>query len=225
MASEADRLKRALAVLSSAPLVVQLLFHVWEQWSLFAGRHAYVDRLASTTDGLATFLELVLFVLPMFGWAGLLVRALVRRERIPGEARPGDPAIARALGAVIRVVSPVAAACVLVHVVMLWGGRILGGEPPLWSYDVLRTTVGQPLWLGFYGVFVFSVMWHVAATLPDGLEALDIVGAEGRRSAFVVTAVFGGCLFVLYAQMAGWLATGLGTFWPIRIVTPEVVSP
>lgn len=226
MADVSDREKRALAVLSSVPLAAQLLFHVWEQWSLFGGRYAYLDRLASTSGAFATLLELVLFVLPMGAWAVLLVRALVRREPLPGEARPGDPVIARTLGSVVRFVSPLAALGVIVHTAMLWGGRVLGGEPPLWSYDVLRTTVGQPLWLGFYGVFVFSVCWHIAAALPDGLEASNVLGAEGRRSAFVVTAVMGACLFILYAQLAGWLATGLGTFWPIHIVVPEpVVSP
>jgi hypothetical protein len=208
-------------VLSSVPLAVQLLFHVWEQWAAFGGRHAYVDRLASTTDGLATFLELVLFVGPLFAWAGLLAAALVRRERLPGEARPGDPALARALGSVIRVVSPIAAIGLVVHVVALWGARLLGGEPPLWTYDVVRTTFGQPLWLGFHGVFVFAVAWHLAATLPDGLEALDLLGEDGRRQAFVVTAVVGACLFVLYAQLAGWLATGLGTFWPIHVLAAD----
>ncbi len=223
MAHESDREKRALAVLSSVPLAAQLLFHVWEQWSLFGGRYAYVERLATTSTGLATFVELILFVIPLGAWAVLLVRALVRRELLPGEARPGDPPIARALGSVVRVVSPLAAVGLIVHVVILWGGRVVYGEPPIWTYDLLRTTLGQPLWLGFYGVFVWSVTWHVAATVPDGLEALGVVGAEGRRSAFVVTAVFGACLFLLYAQLAGWLATGLGTFWPIQVVVPDVV--
>jgi hypothetical protein len=226
VAPAGDREKRVLAVLSSAPLAIQLLFHVWEQWSLFGGRYAYVDRLARTTGGAPTFAVLVLFVLPMLGWIVLLVRALLRGDRLPGQARPGDPPIARALGAVVRIVSPVAALGIVVHVAFLWGGRIAGGQPPLWSYDLLRTTVGQPAWLAFYALLVTSVTWHLAASLPDGLEALGIVGAEGRRSAFVVTAVMGVCLFILYAQLAGWLATGLGTFWPIRVVAPEgVVSP
>lgn len=223
MATTGEKEKRALAVLSAVPLGAQLLFHVWEQWSLFGGRHAYVDRLAATTDGLASFVELVLFVLPLAAWAVLLGRALARRGPIPGEARPGDPALARALGSVIRVVSPVAAIGVLVHVVALWVPRVAGGEPPLWSYDQLRTSFGVPLWMGFYGVLVVAVPWHLAATLPDGLEALGVVGEAGRRSAFVVTVVLGACLFLLYGQLAGWLATGLGTFWDIRVVGPEPV--
>lgn len=226
MAKTGDRETRALAVLSSVPLVVQLLFHVWEQWAVFRGRHAYVDRLASTTDGLATVVVAALFVLPLAAWVVLLVRALVRRDRLPGEARPGDPPTARALGAVVRVASPVAAAGLVIHVVMLWGARIVQGQPPLWTYDLLHTLLGQPLWMGLHGVLVFAVTWHVAASLPDGLEALGVVGADGRRSAFVVTAVLGACLFVLYAQLTGWLATGLGTFWPIHVIAPDGgVSP
>ncbi len=221
--AQPDREPRALAVLSSVPLAIQLVFHVWQQWAVFGGRYGYVDRLASTTTTLATIVELVLFVLPLTAWVVLVVRALVRRAALPGEARPGDPALARALGSVVRVVSPLAALGMVSHVVMLWGGRIVNDQAPLWTYDLLRTTFGQPLWLGFYGVFVFATSWHLAATLPDGLEALGVVGPEGRRSSFVVTAVMGACLFVLYAQLAGWLATGLGTFWPIQVVDP--VSP
>lgn len=213
-------------MLSSAPLALQLFFHLWEQWPIFGGRHAYVDRLASTTTPLGTFLTALLFVLPIAGWVVLLVRALARRDRLPGEALSGDPPVARALGSVIRVVSPLAALTLAVHVAMFWGARIAGGQPPLWSYDLLRAALGQPIWMALHGLLVFAVSWHVAATLPDGLEALGVVGPDGRRSAFVVTAVFGACMFVLYAQLAGWLATGLGTFWPIRVVAPEAgVSP
>lgn len=218
-----DREKRALAVLSSLPLGAQLLFHVWEQWAIFGGRYGYVDRLASTGNGLASVVELVLFVGPMGAWVVLLGRALARRAPVPGEARPGDPAIARMLGAVIRVVSPIAAVLVLVHVAVLWGARLVGGEPPLWAYDQLRTTLGHPFWITFYGVMVVAVPWHLAATLPDGLEALGVVGDEGRRQAFVVTLVLGLCLLLLYGQLAGWLATGLGTFWETRVLGAEPV--
>jgi hypothetical protein len=215
---EADerREARALTLLSSIPLLAQLLFHVWQQSSLYGGQHAFVDRVASTTGPFATLLTIVLFVGPLAAWVVLLVRALASGRPIPGQARPGDPPIARALGGVIRYVSPIAAAALVVHVVMLWGGRLAGGEPALWLYDVLRATTGQPLWLVFYGVFVVAIAWHLAATLPDGLEALGVVGAEGRRSAFVVTAVLGACLFVLYAQLAGWIGTGLGTFFAVH---------
>ena len=213
-----ERERRALALLSSVPLAVQMLFHLWEEWSLFGGRYRFLDRLAATTTGLATLLELVLFVLPIAAWTVLLVRALVRREPIPGQARPGDPPIARMLGGVIRFVSPLAALTLLAHVAMFWCARVLGDQPPLWTYDLLHTALGQPLWLVVHGLLVFAVCWHVAATLPDGLEAANLTSAEGRRTAFAVTAVFGACLFVLYAQLAGWLATGLGTFWAIEIV-------
>jgi hypothetical protein len=215
-----EREKRALALLSSLPLAAQLVFHLWQEWAIFAGRYAYLDRLAQTTGPLATIVIGLLFVLPIACWCVLLVRALMRRDPIPGQARPGDPPVARALGGVIRVVSPLAAITILAHVTLFWVSRITGGEPPLFAYDLGQTVPGQPVWLVVHGLLVFSVTWHLAATLPDGLEAADIVGENDRRSAFAVTAVFGACLFVLYAQLAGWLVTGLGTFWPIQIVRP-----
>jgi hypothetical protein len=216
-----EREKRALALLSSLPLAAQLVFHLWQQGSIFAGRYAYLDRLAETTTPLATIVIGLVFVAPIGAWAVLLARALVGRDRIPGEARPGDPPIARALGGVIRVVSPIAATTVLAHATLFWVSRIVQGQPPLYAYDLGQTVLGQPMWLFVHALLVFGVTWHVAATLPDGLEAADLVSEDGRRSAFVVTAVFGACLFVLYAQLAGWLASGLGTFWPIEIVRPD----
>jgi hypothetical protein len=41
---------------------------------------------------------------------------------------------------------------------------------------------------------------------------------EGRRSTRIVTVVIGVCLFVLAAQLVGWLGTGAGTFWPIQVI-------
>jgi hypothetical protein len=213
-----EREKKVLAIASSIPLGTQLLFHLWEEWSVFDGRWAFIARHGATSSVVATLAELVLFIVPLVVWAGLLARALVRRASIPGEARPGDGAVARALGSVIRVVSPVAAAFVLFHAGMFWGGRVLFGETPLRSYDLLQVTMGRPFHLVVWGIGIPAVLWHVAATLPDGLEAAGIVGESGRRQAHVVTAVLGACLFVLYAQLAGWLATGTGTFWPIAIV-------
>lgn len=215
-----EREKRALAIASSVPLAVQLGFHLWEEWSVFGGRRAFVERHATTSTGLATFAVLVLFVAPIVAWAVLLLRALLAGSEIPGMARPGDGTVARALGAVIRVVSPIAAGFVLVHAGMLWGGRVLFGEAPIHTYDLLQTTLGRPLYLVLYGVGIPAVLWHLAATLPDGLEAIGLVGPNGRRQAHLVTAVLGACLFVLYAQLAGWLATGAGTFWPIQVVDP-----
>ena len=119
----------------------------------------------------------------------------------------------------IRVVSPCAAGFVLVHGAMLWGARVLFSEAPIRAYDYLQVTTGRPVYLVLYGVGIPAVSWHLAASLPDGLEALGIVGESGRRQAHVVTAVLGICLLILYAQLAGWLATGTGTFWPIQIVS------
>jgi hypothetical protein len=215
------REKKALALLGVLPLSVLLLFHLWQEWSVFGGRAAFVVRHGATSTGMATLLEGLLFVVPMLAWVVLLGRAVVRGAALPGQAREGDPPLARLLGGVVRFVSPLAALYFVVHAGTYFGGRVAHGESPLWAYDLLRTTMGQPLWLVLNGVGVTASCWHLAATLPDGLEAAGIVGPEGRRSAYWVTAVLGACLFVLYAQLAGWLATGVGTFWPIELVSPD----
>lgn len=215
------REKKALAVLGALPIAFLLLFHLWQEWSVFGGRTSFVVRHGATSTPFATLLEVLLFVLPMAAWVALLGRAIAGGRALPGQPREGDPPLVRLLGGVVRFVSPVAALFFLVHAGTYFGGRLARGESPLWAYDLLHTTMGQPLWLVLNGLGVSASCWHLAATLPDGLEAAGLVGAEGRRSAYWVSAVLGLCLFVLYAQLAGWLATGVGTFWPIELVSPD----
>lgn len=212
------RLARAHALVATVPLLAWSAFHVWEQWAAFRGRLAWMSRMRATSTGAMLAVELLLGVLPLVVWAALHVRALVRRQRLPGTGRDDDGPLAQGLGLVAPWASSIALAFLLWHVGWLWGAKVMGSAP-VEIYDAMQRTLGLPWALVVHAVGIGAVAWHLAAALPDGLEAAGVFSsAEGRKSARIVTAVAGVCLFVLFAQLAGWLGTGTGTFWPIAVV-------
>lgn len=212
------RLARVHALVATVPLLVWSVFHVWEQWAAFRGRLAWLVRMRSTSAGAMIALEVLLGVLPLVVWAVLHVRARVVGERLPGAARGGEGPLADGLGLVGPLASSVAIVFLLWHVGWLWAAK-LGGAAPVELYDALQRTLGLPWALVLHAVGLAAVAWHLAAALPDGLEAAGVVSTpEGRRSTRIVTVVIGVCLFVLAAQLVGWLGTGAGTFWPIQVI-------
>jgi hypothetical protein len=213
------RFARLHAIVSCVPLLVWAAFHVWEQWAAFDGRLAWLARMRATSSGLGGLAEVVLGVLPLVLWAVLHVRARIVGQRIPGGLREGDDGLGRALGTVATVATPAALLFLGWHVGWLWGARMLGAAP-VELYDAMQRTLGLPWALVLHAFGLAAVAWHVAATLPDALEAGGaITSPEGLRSARIVTVTLGLALFVLTAQLVGWLGTGAGTFWPIT-VTP-----
>lgn len=212
------RLARLHAIVATVPLLAWSVFHVWEQWAVFRGRLSWLVRMRSTSAGPALAFEVLLGVLPLVLWAVLHVRARVRGERLPGAARPEDEPLGQGLGLVGPWASSVALVFLGWHVGWLWGAKVMGAAP-VEVYDAMQRTLGLPWALVVNAVGLAAVAWHLAAALPDGLEAGGIVTTpDGRRSARIVTLVVGLCLFVLTAQLTGWLGTGTGTFWPISVI-------
>lgn len=212
------RLARVHAIVATVPLLFWGAFHVWEQWAAFRGRLAWLVRMRATSNGVGLAAEILLGVLPLVLWSALHVRARLRGERLPGAARESDEPLGKGLGLVGPWASSVALAFLAFHVVWLWGAKMMGAAP-VELYDMMQRTLGLPWALVLHAVGLAAVAWHLAAALPDGLEAAGVVSTpEGRRSTRIVTLVIGLCLFVLTAQLTGWLGTGTGTFWPIDVV-------
>ncbi len=212
------RLARLHALVATVPLFVWGVFHVWEQWAAFRGRLAWLARMRTTSSGVGLAAEIVVGVLPLVVWAVLHVRARVKGERLPGAARDGDEPLGRGLGLVAPWASTVAILFLLFHVAWLWAAK-MSGASSVELYDAMQRTLGLPWALVLHAIGLAAVAWHLAAALPDGLEAAGVVSTpEGRGSARIVTVVIGLCLFVLTAQLTGWLGTGTGTFWPIDVV-------
>lgn len=217
--ARAGRLERTHAILAIAPLG-WALFHLVEQWSLFRGRLAWLAQMRATSGTFATSLEIALAVLPILAWAGLHVHALVLRKPIPGRVTHEEGALASGLSALQPLASSLALIFLGWHVLWLWVPKLLGAAP-IETYDAMQRTMGLPWALGLHAFGLVAVLWHLAAALPDGLTAMRLLRTdEGRRGARTVAVVLALALFVLFAQMVGWVGTGTGTFWPIQVVQP-----
>jgi len=215
------RLARVHALVATVPLLAWSAFHVWEQWAAFRGRLAWMVRMRATSTGMAIAVEVALGVLPLVIWAVLHLRARLRGDRLPGASREGDDALGLGLGAVAPFASTVALAFLLWHVGWLWAQKLLGAST-VEVYDAMQRTLGLPWALVLHAFGLGAVAWHLAAALPDGLEAAGLTSStEARRSTRIATIVVGLCLFVLTAQLVGWLGTGTGSFWPIAVVPAE----
>ncbi len=210
---------RAHELLGIVPVAVWAAFHLYEQWAAFAGRDAWVRRMASTSHGpLAIGVELVLIVLPVVAWVGLDV-ALRRRGAEPASLRSAmaeEPEAARRLGLLARVCSWIFFAWLLYHAGWLWAPKLLNGSEPLLSWVALRDGMGR--WphaiLHAVGLTAFAV--HLWASAPRLVIALDLVDSpEGRRAARLSGLIVALGFFALYAELAGWHAAGRGTLWPI----------
>lgn len=207
-------------LLAALPLGLWTVFHLWEQWSAFGGREAWLARMRQTSGGtLATLIELVLVVVPLAVWAGLAIADLVRRRPLPGAAREGDPLLAAALGRAAPFATIAAIAFVAIHVAHLWGPKLVRGASELETWSALTHDLGTAPMLAIYAIGLTAVAIHLAVAIPAALESLGwIARPPARTQALLVSTVFALCAWVLAAQLFGWLATGHGTFWSIEVI-------
>jgi succinate dehydrogenase/fumarate reductase cytochrome b subunit len=218
------RSARAHAVLAALPLSVWTVFHLWEQWSVFRGREAWLARMAETSRGaLPIAIELAVAILPLAAWSALALADLARGRRPPGASTSGDRGAVRVLGTLAPIGTVLAIFFLLVHVVHLWLPKLTRGASAAETWFALTHAVGQPWMLVLYAIGLMAIAIHLAAAIPAALAAVGrIETAEQRRSALLVSSVFAACVWVLAAQLTGWLGTGRGTFWPIEVVEPAV---
>ena len=198
-------------------------FHLWEQWTLFHGHEAWLERMRATSIGsVARLSELVLGVAPIVLWGLLLARDLVTRRRIPSQGALDDTGVLRALGLLARPAAVVACAALLAHVVHLWAPGLVEGRTLTERLDRLSTTLGLAPALVAHAVALTALAWHLAASVPAALCSLGLApSAEARRSAALVSVALAASFFVLAAQLVGWVGTGAGTFWPVTIIHTE----
>ncbi|MDQ3035877.1 MAG: hypothetical protein M3Y87_25970 [Myxococcota bacterium] len=211
---------RLHALIAALPLAVWTLFHLWEQWAAFAGRDAWAVRVRATSQGaLGIAIELAVIVVPLAVWAGFTFRAAIRREALPGTARPEDRGLVRVVGRLAPIAAFVAIAFLVLHVGHLWGPKLVRGASELEAWSALTHDVGRPWMLVLYAIGLTAVALHLAAAIPAALGALGwVVTDSARRSAVLVSSVLALCVWILAVQLTGWLATGAGTFWPIEVI-------
>lgn len=194
-------------------------FHLWEQWSAFAGRERFVARMSGTSHGpLAIAVEIALGLLPIVVWLGLEAR-LVTLGPEPSELRGAmaeHPELARRLGSVVRVASWVLLCFLVVHAVWLWLPKLTEGSDPLRTWLRLRDELGTWPMAIVHALGLTALGLHVwAAPVRMGIVFDWLPTPESRRAARLSGAIVALMVLVLLAQLVGWHAAGAGTVWPM----------
>lgn len=194
-------------------------FHLWEQWSAFGGRGAYVERMAATSHGgVALAAELLFGVLPVLMWIGIeaRLRALSKEPEALRCAMAETPELAKRLGAIATVGSWVFFAWLVYHIVWLFGPKIAEGSEPLRAWLFLRDGLGTWVHAVPHAIGLSALAVHLWAAIPRTAIVMGWAPTpESRRAARLVGGIIGVALLVLYAQLAGWHAAGAGTVWPL----------
>ena len=213
------RLWRARELIGGVAVFVWAGFHLWEQWSAFAGRELFVQRMSGTSHGgLAIAIELTLGVLPVLVWLGIEARLLMSGEE-PAALRGAmaeEPELARRLALITRTASSVFFWFLLVHIAWLYIPKLTEGSEPLRAWLRLRAELGTwPLTIVHaLGLSAFAV--HLWAAVPRLMIVFDWAPtAESRRAGRLSGLIVAVGIVVLYAQLAGWHAAGAGTLWPM----------
>lgn len=217
--SRTFRLWRAREILGGVVILVWAGFHLWEQWSAFGGRTAFVTRLSATSHGpMAIAVEFALGILPVLAWVVLELRLRTSGSE-PADlhrAMAEDVELARRLGLLTRVGTYVFFAWLLYHVGWLVWPKLAQGSEPLRTWVQLRDGMGTwahavPTAVGLTG---FAL--HVWAALPRVGVVLDVARTPEMRRALRLSGLILALGFVLlYAQLAGWHAAGAGTIWSL----------
>ncbi|MFK7985388.1 MAG: hypothetical protein AB8I08_05110 [Sandaracinaceae bacterium] len=192
-------------------------FHLYEQWAGFAGRDAYVARTLSTSVGtLATLTEVALGVLPLLAY--LVLDGLTFRAKEPpalAGALADDPDLALRLGRIGRWGSRVLALFLLYHIAWLWLPQP-GSEDPEQTWSMLHQSLGTwPHVIG-HAIGITALAVHVWQSVPRLALVLGLVQrAEMLRALRVSGLIVGVGVLFLFAQLAGWHASGTGIVWPL----------
>jgi len=209
---------RARELLGAIAIPAWAGFHLWEQWSAFGGRGAFVDRMTRTSHGtLALLAELLLGIAPVVAWLALEAR-LSRASEPPGlrYAMADSPALAVRLGWIVRIGSWVLFFFLLVHAAWLFLPKLTEGSEPLLTWLRLRDELGTWPLATVHAVGLTALAVHVWGAVP---RAALVLGwgetPQARRAARLSGGIVAVGLLVLYAQLAGWHAAGTGTIWPI----------
>ena len=212
-----DRNWRAHAVLALVPVVGWAAFHIFEQWSAFGGRDAFVARMLATSHGtLALALETALVVLPLTAWIALEIRLRLRRREPPAlrGSLAEDPTTARRLHRLTVLASWLFMGWLVYHVGWLWLPKWLSGSDPTRTWGQLQSAMGTWPHAIANALGLSAFVFHVWAAIVRGTVALGWASdAESRRAARLVGLIVAALFVLLGAQLIGWHAAGTGTVW------------
>jgi hypothetical protein len=213
-----DRLWRAHELLGSVPVALWACVHLYEQWSAFASRDAWAERMAKSAGSLGLASELAIVIVPALAWIGLelYLRLTGPEPDALRSALAERPEAARRLGALARVSSWLFFGWLLYHAGWLWLPKLLDGTEPLRTWVTLTSGLGTLPHAILHAVGLTVLVVHLTAAVPRFVIAFELVArAEGRRAARLSGLIVSLGIFLLYAQLAGWHAAGRGTIWSL----------
>lgn len=217
--SASVRLWRAHELLGALPVAVWAGFHLFEQWSAFGGRDAFVARSSGTSHGpLALAVELALAISPALAWIVLDVGLRARQPEPPAlvHAMAEDVETARRIGLLVRVASWLFFAWLVYHAAWLWLPKLVEGSDPVRAWERLRIGMGSWPHATLHAIGLSAFFVHLAAAVPRLFISLDWAETvENRRTARLCGGLIAALFLVLYAQLAGWHASATGTVWPL----------
>jgi len=199
-----ERRRKLLSVTGVVPLAAWLAFHLFEVGSATGGRRAFAASLTGANGGaFPLVLETVLVLVPLavHGALGVWVTATDRPVVADGYASAGARVLSRAAGVGVLLF-------LVVHLGHTWVAK-LGGAGAEVLYDVLRGSVGQPLYVLVYVVGVTCVAFHLGL----GLGALPHVWGVprtdgGRRAARGVAVALGAIVWIASMNTLSHFAVG-----------------
>lgn len=193
--------------------------HLFEQWSAFGGREAFVSRTTQTGHGaLATAAEILIGIAPVLAYIALdLILARREEPETLAQASAEDEALARRLSRLGKWGSRVFALFVLYHVAWLWLPKLVEGSDPVRTWLALRDGMGLFAHTIAHAIGLTAFAVHLWQSIPR-LAAVAGLGRspEQRRAARMSGLILAIFALLLFAQLAGWHAAGTGTIWPIE---------
>lgn len=216
--ASAAREWRAHELIGSVPIALFAVFHLWEQWPAFAGRDAWLARMAGTSHGALALVVEIAVLLCALAWIALEARLRVRRSEPEALrlAMAEDPEVARRLGLLARACSWIFFGWLLLHAGWLWLPKLTRGAEPMLAWTAMRDGMGTWPLATAHALGLVAMTVHLWAAAPRLAVALGWVASpEGRRAARLSGLIVALGLAILYAQLAGWHAAGRGTLWSL----------
>ncbi len=224
-----QKLRRAYIWLRILPLVLFGAFHLFELWTVFRGFRAFVPRITRTGFGVIPLLfEIAFFVLPLTLWTALFVLRLQKRIAVTDVDVQNNVRFHQLLRGVFaqeRLAETITLAFLWLHLGHFWFPKVAGGANAFELYSRMFSDLGTPVMLAGYAIALSAMLLHIVngivrATYDAVYGDLSAPPNPGDDAPVMWLGIAIACAyFALFAQVAGFVGTGHGTFWSVH-VTP-----
>ena len=201
MPPTADRLRRLQSLSGVLPLVLFVIFHVWEIGAALDGREAFASRLQGIGMASRLIVQTVVVVIPLVVHVGLgLWRARTERGAA-GYGTIGNRSLQRVTGLVVLVF-------IGVHLSHTWL-RVFGGHDASGLYELLRLELSTTPFLAIYVVGLAALSLHLGQGMIQFGHTWGLVRTpRGGRIYTLVAVVLAVFVFASFVNSLSHFATG-----------------